>query len=806
MSKSSEYWKGRFDQVEQAANTKSVKYTKELEKKYQAAAKDLDGQINAWYQRIADNNGVSITEARKMLTDSELKEFKWSVEEYIKYGQENAIDQRWMKELENASAKFHINRLEALKLEARQQVEQLFAGGQESMFDVLGDIYKETFYKSCFEIQKGVGVGFDVSKLDDGQVSKILSKPWSVDGTNFSEKLWGNKRKLINTLDQELSRMILTGESPQKAIQNIRKTMDTSLYAAKRLVLTESAYFTTLAQKDCFNELDVEEYEIVATLDNRTSDICQEMDGKHFPVSEMSPGVNAPPFHVFCRSTTCPYFDDEFSAEDMRVARDDEGNIYEVPANMKYPEWKKSFVDGGSKDDLKPITSEKQIKDVPMSVERTVESISKEATESLLDSYDDRRKHFGLNMTSADDLRGMGNMNPVTVNYNGVSLETANAFDTTIQELSDEYYTGFTRIEVGDKKEFFGANMFATTQHNNAVGQKTLILNPHKTGDYDKMTERIKELSDKGYAVKISEGLEGQYIATHEFAHSLIDLSGNYKNYVNMDVKQMKGIKKEIDSIFDNYKKEVNILESAYKEKELAFLNASMSLDVDLDDLGKIHKEALEAKEALDAVKISKYSMENADEFMAEAFTQSKIGVSQSKYTDDVMGVIDKHFKKESLENTGKSVTMKAGQTKSYTKIKVDDIPSMDETKFNKIKSGLEKNGIAVIQDADGDAYLKHMNAEAMTLSDGSAVIFQSGRVPSASAVFEEMIHTSQIKKNGMIESTGDIKAYVEYLNREIEANEKLLKYKKAYGLTKEDIESVEENLAKYYEDLKGVT
>lgn len=344
--KNSNYWKQRFDQVEQAANNKSVKYTKQLEKKYKTAAQQIDEQINSWYQRIAQNNEVSITEARRLLSASELKEFKWTVEEYIKYGQENAIDQSWMKELENASAKFHINRLEALKLEARQQVEQLFAGGQGSMYDTLADIYKDSFYRSCFEIQKGVGVGFDVSALDDKQVSKLLMKPWSVDGTNFSEKLWGNKRKLINNLDQELSRMVLTGESPQRAIANIRKAMDSSQFAAKRLVLTEQAYFTTVAQKDAFSELDVEEYEIVATLDSRTSDICQKMDGQHFPVKDMTPGVNAPPFHVFCRTTTCPYFNDEFTVDDKRIAKGDDGEYYEVPANMTYPEWKKSFVDG----------------------------------------------------------------------------------------------------------------------------------------------------------------------------------------------------------------------------------------------------------------------------------------------------------------------------------------------------------------------------------------------------------------------------------------------------------------------------
>lgn len=361
-TKNSDYWKQRFDQVEQSANNKSVKYTKQLEKKYQVAAKELDTKINAWYQRLANNNGVSITEAKRLLTTSELKEFKWTVEDYIKYGQENAIDQSWMKELENASAKFHINRLEALKMECRQSVEQVFAGGQESMFDTLADVYKDTFYRSCFEVQKGIGVGFDVSALDDSKVSTLLMKPWSVDGTNFSTKLWGNKRKLINTLDQELSRMVLTGESPQKVITNIRKSMNTSQYAAKRLVLTEQAYFTTVAQKDAFGELDVEEFEIVATLDGKTSEICQDMDGQHFPVKDMQAGVNAPPFHVFCRSTTCPYFDDEFTVNDKRIAKGDDGEWYEVPASMKYPEWKNSFVDGGSKSDLQEIIDTDKIK------------------------------------------------------------------------------------------------------------------------------------------------------------------------------------------------------------------------------------------------------------------------------------------------------------------------------------------------------------------------------------------------------------------------------------------------------------
>ena len=159
------------------------------------------------------------------------------------------------------------------------------------------------------------------------------------------------------------------------------------------------------------------------------------------------------------------------------------------------------------------------------------------------------------------------------------------------------------------------------------------------------------------------------------------------------------------------------------------------------------------------------------------------------------------------LENSGNSgiINLENSQLKPFTKVKVEDIPSMDEQKFNTIKSNLEKKGISIIQDADGDDYLEFMSAEAMTLSDGSAIIFQSGRVPSASAVYEEIIHTHQIKTKGMVESQGDIQGTLEYLHREIEANEKLLKYSKAYKLTQKDTESIKENLDMYYAKLKEV-
>lgn len=344
-----EYWKLRFEQLEQAQNQKGVKAYADIERQYKEAQKQLEGQIARWYQRFATNNGISLAEARQYLKGADLKEFKWDVQEYIKYGQDNALNSGWMKELENASAKYHISKLEALKVQTQHSLEVMYAKQFGTMHGALSDAFESGYYHTAYELQHGFNVGWDIAGLDQAQIEKVLAKPWAADGYNFSERIWGNKNKLISEVHNELSRNIMLGADPQKAIDSLAKKMNTSKNNAGRLVITEEAYFSSAAQKDCFESLGVEQYEIVATLDSHTSDICRSLDGKHFPMKDYQPGVTAPPFHVYCRSTTVPYFDEQFDIGE-RAARDEEtGKTYYIPDDMNYQEWKETFVDGGDK-------------------------------------------------------------------------------------------------------------------------------------------------------------------------------------------------------------------------------------------------------------------------------------------------------------------------------------------------------------------------------------------------------------------------------------------------------------------------
>ena len=194
-------------------------------------------------------------------------------------------------------------------------------------------------------MQKGFNIGWEIGQIDERKLEKIVSSPWATDGKHFSERIWNSRTQLVSELHNQLTRTCILGKPPDDAIKAISKKFNTSKNQAGRLVMTEQAYFHSVAQQEAFKELDVEEFEVVATLDNLTSEICQEMDGKHFLMKDYEPGVTAPPFHPWCRSVTVPYFDDEFSLGE-RAARDEDGKTYYVPADMTYPEWKESFVDG----------------------------------------------------------------------------------------------------------------------------------------------------------------------------------------------------------------------------------------------------------------------------------------------------------------------------------------------------------------------------------------------------------------------------------------------------------------------------
>lgn len=348
-----EYWHERFEQVIEAQLKNGMDYYDEAERMYRKAMESIEKDIARWYMRIAVNNQITYADAKKLLTNPQLKDFKLTLKEYIKRGKENGISADWSKSLENASAKYHISRLEALQMQIQQHIEVLYGNQLDGMDASMRNIYSEGYYQTAYELQKGFSTGFDVQQIDDARLERLISKPWAADGVNFSQRLWSDKDKLINNLQNELVQGLVRGDAQLKIVQRFANRMNSSLSNAGRLIATESAYFASLGEKDSMKDLGVEQYDILATLDRRTSEICRSMDGKVFKISEFKAGVTAPPLHPWCRSCTVPHIEGLDSG--LRAARDDDGKVYYVPGSMKYPEWKEKFVEGGNKEDLQKV-------------------------------------------------------------------------------------------------------------------------------------------------------------------------------------------------------------------------------------------------------------------------------------------------------------------------------------------------------------------------------------------------------------------------------------------------------------------
>lgn len=344
--KESSYWAERFALLEEDLYALGAVYFERVRRAYEAAIAEVEKELADWYMRYANDNKITYTEAKQRLTVGELAAFKMTVEEYIRKG--SSLDPRWRKELERASTKFHVSRLEAMKIQMQHRAEMLATETLDAIDEMAHKVYSEKYYRTAFEIQKGVGVGFDVFKLPSHKIKAVLGRPWTADGIHFSDRIWTDKVKLIRELDTTFTQAVIRGFEPKKVISEISKRLRVKEHNVARLILTENKALQSRAELDSYKELGVEKYEILATLDLRTSQICRGMDGKIFKVSEFEIGVTAPPFHPYCRTTTIPYdedVDEFFGKSETRAARDNERGYYLVPASMKYQEWYDTYVD-----------------------------------------------------------------------------------------------------------------------------------------------------------------------------------------------------------------------------------------------------------------------------------------------------------------------------------------------------------------------------------------------------------------------------------------------------------------------------
>lgn len=336
------YWEERFKRLKTAEMRKAERANADLARAYRETLRQLRAEVEQWYDRFAKENKISLAEARRILDNRELKEFKMTLADFIKEAKRLDLDPAHIRMLENASMRVRLTRSQEIYLKTAQYVEKLAKTQGLELSGLMRDVYTDSTYKTAYETQKVTGFE-NFRAVRERQIEEAISKPWAPDGADFSSRIWKNKTQLINSLQTDITQSLMTGTSTAQLSEKISARFNTSYNQAYRLVETETAYIQERAMLDTYDELGLEQYQICAVLDSKTSEICQDLDGKVFDRKDAKPGITMPPFHCHCRSTTVPYIEGLLD-DGGRVARDPEtGKTVEIP-DMTYKEWKKKYV------------------------------------------------------------------------------------------------------------------------------------------------------------------------------------------------------------------------------------------------------------------------------------------------------------------------------------------------------------------------------------------------------------------------------------------------------------------------------
>ena len=284
------YWEKREEEKLNKGIKDCNKLAKELQSHYKKAYKEIEKEINNLFEKYAKDNELTYAEANKYLTSDEFKIWRTDIKGYLKMIEDN---QEVLLELNTLAMKSRITRWEALQYEIDKILNELTQTAVESTTELLTDTLKDNYNRNVYNISKKAGFVANFSGIDNKTIKRILTYPWS--GANYSDRIWDNKRQLSKTIKEEMTQMVIRGESSKKVAQRVATRMDTSYKNAARLVQTEHSYVMNEASKYTYEDLDIEKYEFLATLDSRTCSVCGKLDGKVFKLTEAKVGINYPP-------------------------------------------------------------------------------------------------------------------------------------------------------------------------------------------------------------------------------------------------------------------------------------------------------------------------------------------------------------------------------------------------------------------------------------------------------------------------------------------------------------------------------
>lgn len=410
-----DYWIKREEQKLKAHLTDVTKTEKILHRNLKKASKDIEDEIYKLYSRYSKENRLSYAEANKLLTGPKYKEWRMDLKDYV--DEITKTDNKeLLLELNTLSAKSSITGLEEQLYQIQKILDRDYIFKHKEVKKLLKAGVKNSFTQTAYTIENLNGFHTSFSMISQKDIEDVINLPWS--GKNYSNRLWANRTKLKDKVQEQIVQATIQGKDLRQCIKELSDTMEATREVTKRLINTEHAYACSQGDLKMYEEFGIDRYEYVATLDSKTSNICRGLDGKVYKRSEAISGVNFPPTHPHCRSTTVPA-DVETLGDETRIAKDSKGNYIYLKANTTYEDYIKALETGNwnnikannpNKDFIKEKTTKENLLNAQKQAEKLI-SIAKEKDivitkdlQNIIDKTNGRLAGLDYRIKSTDSL------------------------------------------------------------------------------------------------------------------------------------------------------------------------------------------------------------------------------------------------------------------------------------------------------------------------------------------------------------------------------------------------------------------
>lgn len=310
----------------------------ELDRLYARTNNKVIKEIKGFY---SEYDNPTYSQARQYLPSDEAQE----VQEDALRQASNIVrgDASIKKDLEQLGKKDRLNRLDALTIGILIILGKHGNKQNISTDDVYTKVIKNQHLRTLWTVGRGQGFSLPVKPLSNSRIASILRKP--LNGANYSTKLWADTNRLAGLVNQTIREGLISGAGTDKIARTLAPQIEnqllnynqTTLNRTRTIVRTDMTRIATEADMLAYEDAGIDEYVFVATLDDRTTDVCASLDGEIEKLDNMQPWVNAPPMNYNCRSTTLP----NIGTPKQRRARDAEGNSIVVSGDTTYSDWKK---------------------------------------------------------------------------------------------------------------------------------------------------------------------------------------------------------------------------------------------------------------------------------------------------------------------------------------------------------------------------------------------------------------------------------------------------------------------------------